>query len=156
MTTRHGFSRTIIPMPEGEYMRRWVFSCPWFTVRLHNIKLSDEYRPHNHPWSFVSVLLHGKYDEERYTDKDPLMPYAVVNRRRFVPVYRHQDAYHRVIPLTKWGAVWTLVLTGPKRTDQFGDAAWWFLNEDGTRTHWTNEANNQANTAAYGSPTPEV
>src|SRR5678816_721998 len=121
MTTQNGFSRTTIEFPEGEYMRRWIFQCRWFTLRLHKIQMADEYSPHNHPWSFVSVILKGRYDEERYYVGDDNVyigsganiTHETVERRWLRPVYRNKDDFHRVIPLAKYGPTWTFVITGP-------------------------------------------
>lgn len=51
------------------YMRRWVIATPWFGLRLHNILRSDsDEHYHDHPMSFVSVILRGGYVE--YTPKE--------------------------------------------------------------------------------------
>lgn len=48
----------------GGYMRRWIFRHPWGTFRVHNILTSDEGRDfHDHPFSFVSIILRGGYIE---------------------------------------------------------------------------------------------
>lgn len=159
MTTRNGFSRTIIPFPEGEYMRRWIFQCRWFTVRLHKTQLPDEYRPHNHPWSFISVILKGRYDEMVYGNVGTItQTQRLIHRQRWRPVFRHKDTFHRVMPVG--GPSWSLVLTGPKRTVKFGtekgDASWGFLNDDGTVSHWRSDDTNQENIQRFGTPTPEV
>ena len=50
----------------GNYMRRFILATPWFSIRLHSILRSDVERDlHDHPWSFVSVLLRGGYTEKR-------------------------------------------------------------------------------------------
>ena len=50
----------------GNYMRRWIARCPWFTLRLHNILQSDEGRDHHdHPFDFTSLILRGGYVEHR-------------------------------------------------------------------------------------------
>lgn len=154
MTTRDGFSRTIIPFPEGEYMRRWIFQCRWFTVRLHNIKLPDEYRPHNHPWNFVSILLKGQY-MEYISEPGPAETRVTrgVYRRRLVPAFRGKDTFHRVVPA---GSAWTLVITGPKRQTADGDAKWGFMDEAGNLVDWRQDALTESQRATYGHETPEV
>ena len=135
-------------------MRRWIFQCRWFTVRLHKTQLPDEYRAHNHPWSFVSVILRGRYEEVLYTDITARVPFTTtVRRRRFIPVFRHKDAFHRVIPVG--GPSWSLVVTGPKRVDRFGDASWGFLHE-GQVVPWRQDALTDTQRAIYGHETPEV
>lgn len=52
---------------EGEFpiylIRYSLFSCPWFAVKLHKILLSDDDCYHDHPWSFISIILKGGYIE---------------------------------------------------------------------------------------------
>lgn len=157
VTTRNGFSRTIIPFPEGEYMRRWIFQCRWFTIRLHKTQLPDEYRPHNHPWSFVSIQLsRNGYTELIYTEEPSrYRSQRVVSSRRFWPRFRSKDTFHRVLPNVPEGnyinhppPAWTLVLTGPKRESEPGVAKWGFLAEDGSVVEWR--------MADEGYPTPSV
>lgn len=46
------------------YMIRYsLFSCPWFSIKLHRILLSDDDCLHDHPWSFISFILTGGYHE---------------------------------------------------------------------------------------------
>lgn len=63
------------------YMRRWkVFETRWLSCRLHHLATADYDRHfHDHPWPFVSVLLHGWYVEHR--------PWSVV------PCFRHDDGF---------------------------------------------------------------
>lgn len=49
-----------------DYMRRWVLKLPWFTLRLHHILRGDKRGEfHDHPMSFLSVILWGGYTEHR-------------------------------------------------------------------------------------------
>lgn len=121
----------------GDYMRRWILRTPWFTLRLHNILKSDEGRDfHDHPFSFVSLILRGGYMEHR----------PGCNGRRFVGwwlrgsadvplcgcqryypgsvVRRRAEDLHR---LELFGRpAWTLVVTGPyRRTWGFKTTAGW-------------------------------
>lgn len=49
-----------------DYMRRWVVKLPWFTLRLHHILRGDARGEfHDHPMSFVSLILKGGYIEHR-------------------------------------------------------------------------------------------
>lgn len=140
MTTRHGFSTTRIVLAQGrdgerqEYMRRWILSTPWFTVRLHKIMLSDKGPPHNHPWKFVSVILKGEYVEELFH------PFKVTSfgqvtlgeprplrRKAFKPVYRSRTQFHRVLVKEP---VWTLCLTSGAMLHN-GSARWGFMTHDG-------------------------
>lgn len=126
---------TIIGPDRSPYMRRWLFETRWFTVRLHHILREDYDRTtfHDHPWSFVSVLLRGAYAEWVPGGGPrgwPVFRGAVGFFRdapfgRRLLVFRPAEALHRITWVPKGGA-WTLVLTGPKRR-QWGfveQAAW--------------------------------
>lgn len=60
------FEKRDIIVEERLYLRRWFLKgrgtdAQWF---LHNIRLPDEGRDHHdHPWSFVSLVLWGGYTE---------------------------------------------------------------------------------------------
>lgn len=119
--------------PDGSpYMRRWVLEARWFTVRLHHI-LREDYDQstfHDHPWSFVSVLIRGAYAEwvpgggprgaSIFRGAVGFFRDAPLGRR--VAVYRPAEALHRITWVPKGGA-WTLVFTGPKRR------VWGFVEE---------------------------
>lgn len=46
------------------YLIRYsIFSCPLFAVKLHRILISDDDCLHDHPWSFISIILWGGYVE---------------------------------------------------------------------------------------------
>jgi hypothetical protein len=48
------------------YLIRWnLFECPAFSVKLHKILRSDYDCLHDHPWSFISIILWGGYVEHR-------------------------------------------------------------------------------------------
>jgi len=48
------------------YMKRWhILSTPWFGIKLHKIVASDYDCLHDHPWSFISLILKGGYVETR-------------------------------------------------------------------------------------------
>lgn len=137
MTTRHGFSTTRIMLedarrPDGsertEYMRRWIFSTPWFTVRLHHIQESYYGAPHNHPWNFLSLILRGCYVEELYNTRNPSSPEKVLRRKAFRPVFRRTTAIHKVL-LENDKAVWTLCITDGARQSPLGGNRWGFFPE---------------------------
>jgi hypothetical protein len=45
-------------------MVRWnLFQCPWFSIKLHKILLDDGACMHDHPWSFITIILKGGYYE---------------------------------------------------------------------------------------------
>jgi hypothetical protein len=48
------------------YLIRWAINTPFGGVKLHHILRSDEDRDcHDHPWSFLSIVLRGGYWEHR-------------------------------------------------------------------------------------------
>ena len=99
----------------GDYMLRWVIQHPLGTVRLHVIRRPDEDPDmHDHPWSFVSLLLWGTYDEERP---------AGTREVRWVNVCK-ADGLHRIVKLHRPSVV-TLVFTGPRVRN------WGFATKDG-------------------------
>lgn len=124
--------KTTIPCRDGLlYLVRWrIVQTPWFAVYLHDIFEPDEGRdPHDHPWTFWSLVLRGGYEEtiwdrpnSIYWDENvvrPLYPGELYERevtpyrRRWLPFSLHRmdrGQAHRIDtirPGTK-----TLVFTG--------------------------------------------
>ncbi len=59
-------AKMLIPCRDGvPYLfRRRLIQTPWFGVYLHDIFEPDADRdPHNHPWTFISIVLRGSYTE---------------------------------------------------------------------------------------------
>lgn len=116
------FNKSTIYHPDGtKYMTRYrLLQTPWFGIRVHHIHSSDLARDfHDHPWSFVSLLLAGSYDEER-----PGAP--PLRRRRWSLAFRGAEALHTV-KLQR--PCWTLVFTGKLRRE------WGFRTADGWLSH---------------------
>ncbi len=94
----------------GDYMRRWVLLHPLGTVRIHHIFRGDaDLDPHDHPWSFVSIILAGSYVEELWTDEPAKQ--SERTPRRWWPRFIKSTQLHR---LRLERPVWTLVITGRK------------------------------------------
>lgn len=120
------------------YLRRWyILRTRFGQILLHNILRSDDDPdPHDHPWSFLTIVLKGEYLDEAY-EFVPYEPFGEINnakdmgfypdcsiwlgRREFIgnepvrafrPKHRIAEHIHRVI-LTK--PVWSLVFTGKTR-----------------------------------------
>jgi hypothetical protein len=57
--------KQIIRSDDGQpYLIRWAINTPLLGIKLHHILRSDEDRDlHDHPWSFLSVILWGGYWE---------------------------------------------------------------------------------------------
>ena len=49
---------------EEEFTRFTLFRCPWGAMYLHRLK-AQKIPPqcHDHPWSFVTIILKGGYSE---------------------------------------------------------------------------------------------
>lgn len=98
--------------PERTYLSRLrIVQTPWFALYLHRLDTADS-RPtlHDHPWSFVSFILRGGYNEIR------LDPHTLKNRRRFVRLINvmHLGDAHYIETLHRT-PTWTLLLVGPRR-----------------------------------------
>lgn len=94
--------------PDGPYMFRW-YLIPrnhYLNLYLHKFLRDDDDRAlHDHPWWFVSIIIHGRYSEI-------IPPGEEIKRHRFSIAFRPAIWRHRVILKTK--TVWSIVLTGPK------------------------------------------
>lgn len=119
------WQRMTIPCMDGtDYLVRLrVIQTPWFGVYLHDIHEDDGDRdPHNHPWSFVSLVLRGEYTERLYADPVGDRQGFVLQRHRRCSVHRMgRDAAHRIVHAAP--GLKTLILTGPRR------ATWGFYVE---------------------------
>jgi hypothetical protein len=122
----------------GKYMRRWIARTRFGTLRLHNILKSDEGRDfHDHPFSFVSLILKGGYIEHRpgcecrageFYEGQPVTSRACASYTAPALVCRRAEDMHR---LELIGSAWTLVVSGPYRRE------WGFLLSDGSWQHYT-------------------
>lgn len=125
------FDRFIIGTPGDEYLDRLrILVTPWFQIMLHRIYRPDRQRDlHDHPWSFLSIVLRGSYIED--------VP---------CPLGEHCGPHGRTVRWWNWKRstdrhsirwvsrrpVWTLVITGPKRR------TWGFWVDSGARfVKWT-------------------
>ncbi|MGH8073691.1 MAG: hypothetical protein ACREO4_06415 [Lysobacter sp.] len=118
---------------------------PWISLRVHHIRSSDIGRHfHDHPWTFVSLVLFGGYHEDKPYDAESGFtvsrlrncPSGVVyTRETYIAgefLLRRASDWHRLrLPdqLVDAGT-WTLVLTLPKRPE-----SWGFL-VDGKKVPW--------------------
>ncbi len=100
-------------------IRYTIFTCRWFSLKVHNILVSDYACLHDHPWAFTTFLIKGGYVE--YT------PNGSKVYGRFSFLYRPAEYIHR---LEIHQPVWSIVITF-KKTRQWGfftKAGWleWF------------------------------
>ena len=100
------------------YLSRWrIIQTPWFGVLLHRIYKPDWARElHNHPWSFMSLILTGGYTEECKRNGDNVKQ---VRRGVGSVSRRTKQDFHRISELH--GTVRTFVLVGRRRQE------WGFL-----------------------------
>lgn len=115
----------------GPYLVRWSLTTPFGDIKLHHILRSDEERDlHDHPWSFVSLILWGGYWEHtaefvfgdpRYDYRDSVSGLPSTRRTWHGPgsiLRRPAPSPHR-LELPRGRSAWTLVITGP-RTREWG------------------------------------
>lgn len=119
-------AKMAIPCRDGiPYLfRRRLIQTPWFGVYLHDIFEPDADRdPHNHPWSFLSIVLRGSYTETLHT-----LPYVLLDATREQTwkrwsVHRMgRETAHRISYAAP--ALKTLIITGPRRSN------WGFFTDD--------------------------
>lgn len=99
------FKKTVVARPGcPPLMIRWiVLDCPLFSVRVHKFLRSDPDDMHDHPWSFVSIMLRGGYWEREEDGRRW--------RRRGSIVFRRAMHVHRV-ELDEGKTALTLCITG--------------------------------------------
>lgn len=98
--------------PEVNYLTRWrIVETPWLSLYLHRMDRPDS-RPtlHDHPWSFVSLVLRGGYDEMRLNNHTRQVVRRSVRR---LNVMRRDDAHY--IERLHADRTWTLLLVGRRR-----------------------------------------
>lgn len=89
---------------ECPYAERWTLETPFGSLRLHHWLTGDDPRAlHDHPWSFVTIILSGGYADVTEHGRERMGP----GRVRFRP------AGHRHTVEVGKGGCWSLVITGP-------------------------------------------
>lgn len=113
------------------YMERYVlFETKWLSARVHYIATADiDPHLHDHPWSFISVLLRGGYTERRPKTIAPCFTTDVSD----VDGIEATDSTHRAVEYNHWAwrhatdrhriafvypDTWSLFIYGPVRQ-------WW-------------------------------
>lgn len=124
--------RFTIPCLDGtDYLVRLrMVQTPWCGVYLHDIHKDDGDRsPHNHPWSFLSIVLRGRYTERVYSNPLDNPGHYVEKTHRSCSVHRMgRVAAHRITYATP--GLKTLILVGRRR------ASWGFF-VDGRYVDWS-------------------
>lgn len=105
---------------------------PWpFGAVIHQFSDIDRGDPHDHPWGFRSVILHGGYVERVF---QPDGASELVHRNLGDSFEIAATHIHRMEALPN-GECWTLVMPGPhERTSRF-----WQFREDGSYSRAWNE-----------------
>ena len=109
--------RMTIPCRDGlvYLVRLRIVQTPWFGVYVHDILEPDGDRdPHDHPWTFFSVVLRGAYTETVHTDPWFGLGATKTQTWRRGSIHRmNRDSAHRIVGLTS--GLKTLIFTGPRR-----------------------------------------
>lgn len=96
-------------VPTEYILRLHVLKTPWFAICLHWLNHADpEPYLHDHPVSFLSLILRGWYDE--LVPADPVNHVRVV-RNRWFRFFRATDAHSIINPAP---GTLTLCFMGPK------------------------------------------
>lgn len=100
---------------DSKYITRLhLIKTPWFAICLHWILKPDpEPYLHDHPVSFLSIILRGWYREMRHT---AVAPFELVMRRWFNWIRAARHDRHTICSVAPRGAL-TLCLMGPKRQE---------------------------------------
>lgn len=112
---------------DSSYITRLhIIKTPFFAVCLHWLNKPDpEPYLHDHPVSFLSIILRGWYREMRATVRDPL---EIVEHRWFNWIPASRQHRHTIYALPPGGAL-TICFMGPKTQEWgFHDVT---LNDDG-------------------------
>ena len=98
--------------------RHYLIDTKYLGIYLHHLMASDEDRAlHDHPWSFVTILLTSGYWEWIPWDLDRGLV-APVDRRLWRPrfsILRRPARYKHRLELAK--PCWTLVFRGPRQRE---------------------------------------
>jgi hypothetical protein len=127
-------SKTIVNCAREPYLKRWyLFRCRALGIFLHRFFRSDEERAlHDHPWSFITVILWRGYIEH-CEQQCAVCGYHQVAKRRWPLTihFRHAEWRHRV-ELIGGKPSWTLVFRFRERRD------WGFWEPNGfvRWNHW--------------------
>lgn len=131
-----------------------LVQTPLFGVYLHRIHVPDADRdPHDHPWWFASLVLSGGYDELVWDHPEDI---SYASRRDMIRRARtrargrwslrtiRRTQAHMITDVS--GQLWTLVLTGPRRS------SWGFWTAEGF-ADWRDYLKNVPEEAAlWGGP----
>lgn len=100
--------------PECPYMYRWAFIFFGYSIRVHHWIRSDDKRFfHDHPWSFVTVVLKGSYtDVSPATDIQGVERPFVKKDTLTAGMVKYRAAEHKHYVDVPKGGCWTLLFCG--------------------------------------------
>jgi hypothetical protein len=145
------------------YLTRWGIRTPWFNVFLHRFDGEDPgVHLHDHPWTFLSIILRGAYEEQRCPIDTACMRARLAERGRWSiqpgsPVSHYtnfmsrfnwmpMDTCHRIVWVKP--GTFSLVFTGPNRRDK----GWGFYTPSGYVPHDQYEHEDRSLTSEYPRP----
>ena len=74
-------------------IRYTLFTCKYFSIKIHKILISDPSDMHDHPWDYISIILWGGYYEETLiTEKEHI--YHRENSSIINSVERLNNTFH--------------------------------------------------------------
>ena len=126
---RSWFCKADIYRAKGQlYLSRYVVErFNWLSTYIHQFHISDYPVPHDHPWSFLSIVLKGYYIEHFVDGTFEIRKAGSIR-------FRQAKEFHWIeVPAGMEGKVWTLFF-GFKRKREWG-----FLTKDGWVDHVTYE-----------------
>ena len=99
------------------YRRYTVFRTPWLEVFFNRVYSYDPSPlAHTHPWTFLSLILRGSYEEHRrYVGKGREPWVWRLRQRRWSNAIRHTTP-HRITKVSKGGFL-SLVFALPRKDD---------------------------------------
>ena len=112
------------PIDNPLLIRRILFRLPRLGFYLHKLCRSDYDRAlHDHPWPFISIILHGSYIEvhDQTIDGNPVHEWHGAGSILIRPA----EWRHRFILNPDDGPTWTLVIVGRRQRK------WGFFLPDG-------------------------
>jgi hypothetical protein len=109
-------------LPECPYVIRWRLETRVGSIRLHHWLGRDDDRAfHDHPWWFITLVLHGGYHDLSPEGDDVLRTGSI----------RFRQALHRHTVVPDPGT-WTIIVTGPR-------IRFWGFWEDGVKFRKANK-----------------
>lgn len=116
-------------------IRYTLFTCRWFSIKIHKVLISDTAELHDHPWDYVSIILYGGYWEHTEVMSKQYFPHNKIElkdtRKWYGPLsilIRNGNIHHRLeLPEGKISV--SLIFTSHKYKD------WGFSTKDGYKSN---------------------